>query len=62
MKNTLEAQQVLVSDARLEYIPHTFVTLKPQDLQLATHLRDGLYELEEVVKVYDNIKGEDAES
>ena len=59
MKKNLESRNITVSDARLEYIPHLFHTLKAEELQKAGELLDRLETVEDVLKVYSNIKGEE---
>ena len=60
VKKQLESENITVSDARMEYIPHMFTTLKPEGLEQAGELIDKFEEIEDVIKVYSNIKGEDA--
>ncbi len=45
-----------VSDARLEYIPHTFVTLQDKQLDIADKMLVDLERVNGVVKVYHNIQ------
>ena len=56
MKKSLQHLDLLVSEARLEYVPTMFTKLTEEQLQLASQMFDRLEELDDVIRVYDNIE------
>ena len=55
VKDSLQELGYEVS-SRLEYLPTLCVTLSEQELKLASFMFDKMEELDEVVKIYDNIE------
>ena len=56
VKKNLQQLDLLVSEARLEYVPTMFTKLTEEQLQLASQMFDRLEELDDVIRVYDNIE------
>ena len=56
VKKNLQQLDLLVSEARLEYIPNMFIQLTEEQLQVASQMFERLEELDEVIRVYDNIE------
>jgi len=62
VKKALDDSGLQTTAARLEFIPHTFVTLEGAALDAAANMIEGLEELDEVVRVYDNIQAADTDT
>jgi len=62
VKKALDDCGLETGAARLEFVPHTFVLLESAGLELAVDMRDALLELDETVRVYDNIAAANAET
>ena len=56
VKKNLQGLDLLVSEARLEYLPTIFVKLSEPQMQLASQLFERIEELDDVIRVYDNIE------
>ena len=56
VKKNLQGLDLLVSEARLEYLPTIFVKLSEAQMTLASQLFERIEELDDVIRVYDNIE------
>lgn len=56
MKKALEERELNITDARLELIPHTMIKLSEIEMKVASSLLDAVLDLDEVIRVYDNIE------
>jgi len=55
VKKALDESGLESTAARLEFIPHTFSLLEDAGLEAAASMREALLELDEAVRVFDNI-------
>jgi len=55
VKKALDDGGIETAAARLEFVPHTFRLLEGVALDAAASMRDALEELDEVVRVFDNV-------
>ena len=55
MKKALDDSGLETTTARLEFIPHTFTLLEGEALDIAGDMREALENVEDAVRVYDNI-------
>jgi len=62
VKTALMKLQYKVHDARQEFLPHAFVRLDPDTLNLAADMLDKLEVTEDVTRVYSNIDSAKSES
>ena len=62
VKKALEGLELNITDARLELIPHTFVKLSEIEMKVASSLLDAILDLDEVIRVYDNIEAPENKS
>ena len=56
VKKALQELSFKPSEARIEYIPHTFVTLDSSQTDLASQMIEHIKTCEDVVQIYHNIQ------
>ena len=59
MKKALDDSGLETTAARLEFVPHTFTVLEGEALDIAGDMRDALENVEDAIRVYDNIGAAD---
>ena len=59
VKKAVEGMDYRVGEVRREYIAHTFAHLSSKQLDQASDYIERLEELDEVIRVYNNIKEEE---
>ena len=62
MKKALDDNGLITTAARLEFVPHTFTLLKDAALDAAANMREALENIDEVVRVFDNVSSADETS
>ena len=62
LKKALDDCGLETGAARLEFVPHSFALLETAGLECAVDMRDALLDLDETVRVFDNIKAADTEA
>ena len=55
VKKVLDESGLACGAARLEFVPHTFTVLEGAALDMAADMRDALSQVEDAVRVFDNI-------
>ncbi|XP_012534520.1 translational activator of cytochrome c oxidase 1 [Monomorium pharaonis] len=56
VKHLLEERQYCVLSAEDDYIPQTLIELNDLDLEAVSHIREKVLSLEDVTRIYDNLK------
>jgi len=55
VKKALDESGLETVSARLEFVPHSFAVFEGVVLDAAANMRDALSQVEDVVRVFDNI-------
>ena len=55
MKKALDDCGLETVAARMEFLPHTFTLFDSAGLEAVDNMRDALMELDEAVRVFDNV-------
>ena len=59
VKKALDDCGLETGAARLEFVPHSFALLESAGLELASDMREALLEINDAVRVFDNIAAAD---